>query len=68
MEADLSLMTDNTKLNNEPNSLIYKDACKLKLLAIETSKELICLNLESEFKKSNKSNIHIIFLFLISLI
>ena len=33
-------MTDNAKRYNAPKSMIYKDACKLKLLAKETSKKL----------------------------
>jgi hypothetical protein len=40
MEADFILMTDNAKRYNAPKSVIYKDACKLKLLAKETSKKL----------------------------
>jgi hypothetical protein len=40
MEADFCLMTDNAKRYNAPKSMIYKDACKLKLLAKETAKKL----------------------------
>ena len=41
MEADFILMTDNAKRYNAPKSVIYKDACKLKLLAKETAKNLL---------------------------
>jgi protein polybromo-1 len=40
MEADFILMTDNAKRYNAPKSVIYKDACKLKVLAKETAKAL----------------------------
>jgi len=40
MEADFILMTDNAKRYNAPKSVIYKDACKLKVLAKETLKTL----------------------------
>ncbi len=55
MESDLCLMTDNAKRFNEPKSIIYKDASKIKRLTIETYKELAALSNKSKFKESNKS-------------
>ena len=40
MEADFILMTENAKRYNAPKSVIYKDACKLKILAKEMAKAL----------------------------
>ena len=40
MEADFILMTENAKRYNAPKSVIYKDACKLKILAKEMAKTL----------------------------
>ena len=40
MESDLALMTENAKRYNDPKSIIYKDACKLKRLARDTCQML----------------------------
>ena len=40
MEADFILMMENAKRYNSCKSIIYKDACKLKRLAVDTCKLL----------------------------
>ncbi len=55
MEADLSLMTDNAKRYNEPRSIIYKDASKLKRLTVDTYKELNGLINKGKQKESTKT-------------
>lgn len=55
MENDLNLMLDNAKRYNDPKSTLYKDACKLKKITKETSKELHDLMEKQKLHASNKS-------------
>lgn len=51
----MSLMTDNAKRYNEPKSIIYKDACKIKRLTMDTYKELTSLISKGKLIQSTKS-------------
>jgi protein polybromo-1 len=55
MEADLLLMTDNAKRYNEPKSMIYKDANKLKVLIRDTGKELGSLMRANKQRETSKT-------------
>ena len=55
MESDLVLMTDNAKRYNEPKSIIYKDACKLRRLARSVCKELESLMQQGKLMQSSKT-------------
>lgn len=55
MEADLLLMMDNAKRYNDPKSLIYKDAHKMRALIRETGKELGALAKASKPYASSKT-------------
>ena len=55
MESDLVLMTDNAKRYNEPKSVIYKDACKLRREARAACKELEALLAQGKTPQSNKT-------------
>ncbi|CAF0710230.1 unnamed protein product [Brachionus calyciflorus] len=53
-DADLTLLFDNAKRYNDPKSLIYKDAAKLRKLTKETSKNLSDLQLKNKLFESNR--------------
>lgn len=55
MEADLTLMLDNAKRYNEPKSIIYKDATKLKKLTMEKAKELSSLLKQNKLYQNSKN-------------
>lgn len=55
MEADLFLMIDNAKRYNEPKSIIYKDACKLRAVARDLCKQTNTLIAQNKFLTSSKS-------------
>ncbi|CAF0835529.1 unnamed protein product [Brachionus calyciflorus] len=55
LDSDLTLMFDNAKRYNDPKSLIYKDACKLRKLMKETCKELYDLQTRHKLFESNKT-------------
>ena len=55
MEADLFLMIDNAKRYNEPKSIIYKDACKLRVVARDLCKQTNTLIGQSKYLPSSKT-------------
>lgn len=55
LEADLLLMMDNAKRYNDPKSLIYKDALKMKAVIRDTAKELSSLSRAGKPFASSKS-------------
>ena len=55
MEADLVLMCDNAKRYNDPKSMIYKDATKLRKLAKDSTAELNSLMQQGKLVQSSKT-------------
>ncbi len=55
METDLILILDNAKRYNEPKSIIYKDACKLRTLVRDLSKQLTTLSSQAKFLTTEKN-------------
>ena len=55
METDLILIMDNAKRYNEPRSIIYKDACKLRTLIRDLSKQLTTLSSQAKFLETGKT-------------
>lgn len=55
LDSDLTLMFDNAKRYNDPKSIIYKDACKLRKVLKETVKELTDLQLRHKLYESKKN-------------
>ena len=55
MESDLSLMLDNAKRYNDPKSMIYKDACKLKNLVKSLCKQINALAAQAKFLDTSKT-------------
>ncbi|RNA29170.1 polybromo-1-like isoform X2 [Brachionus plicatilis] len=55
LDSDMTLMFDNAKRFNDPKSMIFKDACKLRKLLKETVKELGELQLRHKLCESKKN-------------
>ena len=55
MEADLVLMCDNAKRYNDPKSIIYKDATKIRKLAKDSAGELSGLMQQGKLVQSSKT-------------
>lgn len=55
MESDLLLMLDNAKRYNDPKSIIYKDACKLKNLSKSLCKQIAALAGQAKFLDTTKT-------------
>ena len=55
LDSDLTLMFDNAKRYNDPKSIIYKDACKLRKVLKDAVKELSDLQLRHKLYESKKN-------------
>lgn len=55
LDSDLTLMFDNAKRYNDPKSLIYKDACKLRKLTKDTCRELEQLQQRHKLLETTKT-------------